>query len=567
MKPVRPAADLNRTRRHSSFVKSGYYGNMKEEVRSKVMEDLDLEIDGVEVDDDDGDDDDDDDSSFEKRMRAKQPISPNCTTQANFSQTKKAWEDLLHSTSPKHSGSAAPGFADGEQLKGNNNKENKTRLPSQPSRRHTLDGAESATSSGTSGISSPVSSPTNRRNGVKGGGGFRSSVDDNDADALYADEGYDSEEIEEEEELLQSMDKEKQKERRLGGDVGEDDSIDDDSHSARDKSAQQQQQQQQQQHQTRPNNAGTSVLRPKQFNKKSSPPKTNSSINTNKTSPLMSKKPAAAGTLELWYKLVPPVNIKITGGRPYDRYEHPVREEPLEASEEVGYLVPGLAVLAQAVVGDWVKVRYHKKRTISSAKPTAGGLRADGWGWCLLKDPSSGISFLKSTGDGGNDEVEEEDAVKEADTSHHSRGSHASSTVNHANHSSFDDNEDEEEDYEQWDWAGRSEKEKQTAKSSSASKGKTGDAASNHSAVSADSDIDEWYERYDDEGGYMYYWNARTGESSWESPEWVEEIDPTTHATYYIQLNTQDATPLTSTWVMPPVFSRLYRRSEHDLFS
>lgn len=266
----------------------------------------------------------------------------------------------------------------------------------------------------------------------------------------------------------------------------------------------------------------------------------------------MTKKPAG-GTLELWFKLVPPVNIKITGGRPSDRYEHPVREEPLEASEEVGYLVPGLAVLAQAVVGDWIKVRYHKKRVVSSTRPI-GVLRADGWGWCLLKDPTNGAPFLKSTGDSGIDEVEEDDAVKEADTSHNSRGSHASSTANHANHSSFDDNEDL--DYEEWDWAGRSEKEKQTAKSSSASKDKA-----------ANSDIDEWYERYDDEGGYMYYWNARTGESSWECPEWVEEIDPTTHASYYIQLNTQNATPLTSTWVMPPVFSRLYRRSEHELFS
>jgi hypothetical protein len=45
-------------------------------------------------------------------------------------------------------------------------------------------------------------------------------------------------------------------------------------------------------------------------------------------------------------------------------YQHPVREEPLPGAEEVGYLVPGLAVLAQAVVGEWAKVRYHKKRIL-----------------------------------------------------------------------------------------------------------------------------------------------------------------------------------------------------------
>ena len=29
----------------------------------------------------------------------------------------------------------------------------------------------------------------------------------------------------------------------------------------------------------------------------------------------------------------------------------------------------------------------------------------------------------------------------------------------------------------------------------------------NHCAV----DVEDWYERYDDEGGYMYYYNANTG--------------------------------------------------------
>jgi hypothetical protein len=74
--------------------------------------------------------------------------------------------------------------------------------------------------------------------------------------------------------------------------------------------------------------------------------------------------------------------------------------------------------------------------------------------------------------------------------------------------------------------------------------------------------VDEWYERYDDEGECVYYWNAASEESSWECPEWVEEIDPATQATYYIRLDTNTAAPLMSTWDKPAQYARLYRRCE-----
>ena len=80
-------------------------------------------------------------------------------------------------------------------------------------------------------------------------------------------------------------------------------------------------------------------------------------------------------------------------------------------AEAVGYLLPHLAVFAQAVVGDWAKVRYHKKRTAplaggsgttQEASPAhvsaGGGSRGDGWGWCLVRDPlNADRTFLKST--------------------------------------------------------------------------------------------------------------------------------------------------------------------------
>ncbi|CAN0261524.1 unnamed protein product, partial [Phaeothamnion confervicola] len=42
-----------------------------------------------------------------------------------------------------------------------------------------------------------------------------------------------------------------------------------------------------------------------------------------------------------------------------------------------------------------------------------------------------------------------------------------------------------------------------------------------------------WYELADDDGK-TYYFNTRSGMSVWEPPEWVDEIDPETSCTYYI---------------------------------
>lgn len=47
-------------------------------------------------------------------------------------------------------------------------------------------------------------------------------------------------------------------------------------------------------------------------------------------------------------------------------------------------------------------------------------------------------------------------------------------------------------------------------------------------------------------------------ESRWEPPEWVEETDPNSGASYYVKLAT-DATPLHSTWSKPSSFARLKR--------
>jgi len=73
----------------------------------------------------------------------------------------------------------------------------------------------------------------------------------------------------------------------------------------------------------------------------------------------------------------------------------------------------------------------------------------------------------------------------------------------------------------------------------------------------------EWHECYDDQGR-VYYYNAATQESRWEPPEWVEEKDPTSGASYYVKLNKSDAKPLHSTWSRPDLFARIIRATEGE---
>jgi hypothetical protein len=72
------------------------------------------------------------------------------------------------------------------------------------------------------------------------------------------------------------------------------------------------------------------------------------------------------------------------------------------------------------------------------------------------------------------------------------------------------------------------------------------------------SPVARWHELFDD-GGNRYFFNEETTESQWEAPEWVEEIDPDSGASYYIKQDTSTAQPLHSTWSRPEQFARVLR--------
>ncbi len=72
------------------------------------------------------------------------------------------------------------------------------------------------------------------------------------------------------------------------------------------------------------------------------------------------------------------------------------------------------------------------------------------------------------------------------------------------------------------------------------------------------SSVPIWHECRDDSGN-LYFFNEVTQESSWESPEWVEEVDPESGVSYYLKLNSLNAQPLHSTWSKPKVFAKIVR--------
>lgn len=73
---------------------------------------------------------------------------------------------------------------------------------------------------------------------------------------------------------------------------------------------------------------------------------------------------------------------------------YPVRAEPFSKSKVVGYLVSGVAVVATADCGDWLKVKIHTidkeedPSSIIAKKPQrqeGSSSQSNKWGWCLRR--------------------------------------------------------------------------------------------------------------------------------------------------------------------------------------
>jgi len=260
---------------------------------------------------------------------------------------------------------------------------------------------------------------------------------------------------------------------------------------------------------------------------------------------------------ELMFDLWAPPDAEgatVSGGASlYERYEHPVYELPDKTSKTVGTLIPGMCVQARpprnvraggglgAENGtNWIFCRFHKTAAIASPEKLGGkgfgGVTKNGttisssgarvsngaastsaangaeWGWAIIRE--NGHTFLARAATAGYDDDEEDEAA---------------GGMGDYNDSQWD------EDEETWDAkVGPSD----GTDNSSGNTGNENDAYYNQNdGVDGyryeEEECEVWVEHTDEQGN-NYYVNEQSGESSWDPPEWVQELDPTTGINYYV---------------------------------
>lgn len=232
-----------------------------------------------------------------------------------------------------------------------------------------------------------------------------------------------------------------------------------------------------------------------------------------------------------WYQLMPPDSHVGTG-----KYKHPVRVARRDDASVVGYVSTASRVKARKKTSEWMQVQVHF--TTASAVLNADVGEGDGsqalpYGWMkrnewnhrlqrdheMLRHIPESYKEMKRFNHVTTSIPEEEEGLAPAEEG--STPLAAKATVTKANP-------------KEWQQDVRTRRAEDNAKNSVGVSSDYDDSLL-YSKVShgASGNIDIWYEQVD-EGGYVFYYNASTGESRWEPPEWVEELDETSGARYLI---------------------------------
>ncbi|CAE7604309.1 unnamed protein product, partial [Symbiodinium microadriaticum] len=185
--------------------------------------------------------------------------------------------------------------------------------------------------------------------------------------------------------------------------------------------------------------------------------------------------PADSGDSIDEYQLFPPCTHKGPG-----RYVHSVHSKARVGAAIIGYVSSHKNVLAKKRIGDWMQVQIHWASSSAMAAKKKKSRRGNSskdeleWGWTRSRTT--------------NEETGQEHLFLYPITTPAVRSEQPG----------MEWDQDEDEAYDHFDCAGG-----------------YGGAAPQ---------VDVWYEQHDD-NGYAYFYNATTGESQWEAPEWVEEKD------------------------------------------
>lgn len=224
---------------------------------------------------------------------------------------------------------------------------------------------------------------------------------------------------------------------------------------------------------------------------------------------------------EEWYDLVPNTTSARARNGPITTpsYEHPVRRHPNVDSEMVGYLIPGLSVQARLAPAqttsskgsgfNWLYVRYHMRAKGATSSAGSSKEPVGEWGYSLRSE--KGHVFLVRAETYSEDDLSEPDEAPVDQASFEVAGD--------------------------------------------------GERAVPECAAAPSDCVDVWQEQWDESNGCSYFYNPATGDSSWTSPEWIEELDQASGANYYVKVEPVGALPLHSTWSRPKSFARLVRLS------
>jgi hypothetical protein len=173
-----------------------------------------------------------------------------------------------------------------------------------------------------------------------------------------------------------------------------------------------------------------------------------------------------------------------------------------------------------------------RRKSSGSTTSGSGGSGAGGtlpWGWTRSRSvieethevhwflyPLAGPTHIDSSPSEMNDphfhshQQEQEQEQEQEERQEQSSRRHQAAARKQTNKEEEDEEEDNEEAYDKFD---------QPLGGQGQGHGQRG--------------VDVWYEQWDELNRASYYYNAATGESQWESPEWVEETDPASGARYY----------------------------------
>lgn len=225
--------------------------------------------------------------------------------------------------------------------------------------------------------------------------------------------------------------------------------------------------------------------------------------------------------------------------------QHAVRAEPYSASQVIGFVSCDQPVEVAVTCGDYCKVRYHTLSEFSKMK--GRGHTSDGWGWCLGVDPETKHRYLLPVGGDRQKNKDKGDLGGKKDSGRGKKGSGrnlngakgVSTKAGSGASAHFDveidgevsDNSGDDEDHDMFDemhskgqWKDHRHSQQQ-AQSVHMPAGSNGNLNPHGRSFRDAEEEDVWFEEFD-ENANAYYVNQRTGESRWEPPEWVAEVDP-----------------------------------------